>query len=191
MATYCLLILMMCIINVLSYRDGDIIADISPPFGEVANQLYDNPEIIKILDDPYHYRPSFGKAGIAFTIIYYIRNARLAIQYIHDPINFHINSESHNDIWSKMFQWEMDIFSTFRTWYDDNSNIEKWNDFILTTYEIFNYKIKTYLIHFRNNNEVFRSLMPIFEDNYYGPKYLTKSDITSSNKIPSKNTFNK
>lgn len=60
-------------------QDDNIVATVSPPFANVALQAYTNREISTLLRDPLNYNPSWGKTGIAFSVTYYIRNARMAV----------------------------------------------------------------------------------------------------------------
>ena len=181
-----LILTALLICNANGYRDGEIDEWVSPPFGAVANQAFRNKEIMALLRDPESYNPSWGKAGIAYAVIYYIRNARLAVQYhIHKDVM--IEEKNYDDIFYQLFKWEMDIFSTFRAWYDDSNNDEKWKNFVMTTYGIFgnDNNLKFYLSKFANSEEI---SMPIYRDNGVGPKFLSVADMNDA--IPSNLEFN-
>eukprot|EP01084_Bolivina_argentea_P082701 149731_1 len=115
MASFLLSLLMIYAFNVDSYKDGEVSEMSSPPFLQVALDSYSHPEIVSLLQDPDHYEP-WGKSGIAYSIIYYVRNARLAVQYYNNPMSLIIGDDNHREIWARMFALEMDIFTAFKHW---------------------------------------------------------------------------
>lgn len=193
MVTLChFLLIMICMIkHTLSYRQGEVVEVVSPPFGVVAQQAYNNREINALLQDPDNYNPNWGKTGIAFSIIYYIRNARMAIQYVDKDRSPEgkIDDQTYGEIWIKVFRWEMDIFASFRNWFDDRGNDDKWKEFVSVVYGIFNSNLKGFLANFADLIR-FPSKMPIYKENGLGPKFSSLDDDVSNNiMVPSNITF--
>eukprot|EP01084_Bolivina_argentea_P037769 69837_1 len=179
---------LMFIANVAGYREGEVLEYVSPPFVEVAEDAFSNQEIASLLRDPSNYNPSWGKAGIAYSIIYYMRNARLAAQYA--PKTFTYKHESQPLMWSNLFRMEMAIFNAFRDWFDHRNDATKWQHFVRIVHNIFSEKVKHYLQHF-STSDSFAIRMPVYKDNGLGAKFaleMTK-DLPTNVQLDKENPF--
>eukprot|EP01084_Bolivina_argentea_P318063 551519_1 len=164
---------------------------VSPPFARVAEQAYDLDSIKSILNDVDNYNPNWGKFGISMSILYYVRNARLAIQYYHEPASYSINNEPHQDIWTKLFELEMDVFRRFRAWHDARDNKDEvWREFVRVVHNIFDDHLRYYLPHFLKDDFIIK--MPIYASNGIGVKYnirKNRNDIPSNMEFDRNNPF--
>ncbi len=135
-----LLLSMLAVVNLLSTINVLAVnasTTVSPPFAAVALEAWSNREIAALLRDPTHYAPSWGKTGIAFSVTYYVRNARMAATYHADP--------EQDDAVRRLFQMEMDIFSAFRSWFDHRHDDAAWTRWAETVGTVFNDDLKAFL----------------------------------------------
>mmetsp|Transcript_8540 Transcript_8540/g.10609 ORF Transcript_8540/g.10609 Transcript_8540/m.10609 type:complete len:500 (+) Transcript_8540:15-1514(+) len=103
---------------------------VSPPFGKAFSEMYTLAvwaDIARLKGDALaKYSPGFGKFGIAMSMIYGVRNARLAIQHYSKASTFTVDGKSANEIWHDMWKMEYQSFVAFNKWNSDNSQ-ENWS----------------------------------------------------------------